>query len=257
MKRQRVMALAKIQLFSLIRTPMNLALTFLLPVIIALVFGLAFAEIILPNEPTFGWTEGTNLFEELAPGLFAYSGLCIIFSVAQSYSKQKDQGILKRINTTPTTPSEFMASSLLTYTSISIIQVAIIGVLFFSLGYRPDGAIAGMSLAFVFMVIFSLSAIGFGLITVTISKNYDVTGGIVQLFVIPQQVIASGLNPIPVATQVVAMFMPVHYASDSITLLFNGTVLTDPRIWGNLMVLVIYCVLVMVAAIYLFKKREL
>lgn len=106
----------------------------------------------------------------MVPGLFALNGLFIAMTVALSFSEDREQGLLKRINTTPTTAAEFMGSHLLSNMSMAILQVAIIGLLTFLMGYHPDGATAGMILAFVFMVIFSLSSIGFGLITATSQK---------------------------------------------------------------------------------------
>jgi hypothetical protein len=50
------------------------------------------------------------------------------------------------------------------------------------------------------------------------------------------------------------MFMLLHYASDALTLLFNGITLSDLRIWGDLMVLIIYSLIIVVLGILLFKK---
>ncbi|MFW9825930.1 MAG: ABC transporter permease, partial [Candidatus Thorarchaeota archaeon] len=137
---------------------------------------------------------------------------------------------------------------------MAVIQVAIIGLISFLIGYRPKGAIVGMTLAFVFMVIFSLSTIGFGLITATIAKSAKAAGGIVWIFILPQQMLASGLYPLPPSTRVISMFMPLHYASDALTLLFNGVALSDVRIWIDLGVLIIFSLVIVGIGILLFKK---
>lgn len=195
---------------------------------------------------------GKSVFEYLVPGLYAFSGLFMAIPVALSFSEDREQGLLKRINTTPTTGTEFIGSHLLSNMSMAIIQVAIIAVLTYLMGYR--GTTEGIILAFVFMVIFSMSTIGFGLITATIAKSAKAAGGVIQIFVLPQQLLASGLYPLPSEAKAVSMFMPLHYASDGLTLLFNGAPLTDLNIWIDLLVLTIFSVVIIFAGILLFKK---
>jgi len=247
MKRQRILALVKIQYKSLIRVPTTLFIILLFPIALTLIFGLAFRSVIIEDT-------GKSVFEFLVPGLFALSGLFMAMPVAQSFSEDREQGLLKRINTTPTTAAEFMGSHLISNMSMAILQVAIIGLLTFLMGYRPDGATAGMILAFVFMVIFSLSSIGIGLITATIAKNPKAAGGIVWIFIFPQQMLASGLYPLPPSTRVISMFMPLHYASDALTLLFNGVALSDLRIWADLGILILFSLVLVIVGILLFKK---
>jgi ABC-2 type transport system permease protein len=214
--------------------------------------GLAFGSITVDD---YGWTgQSGKIFQFMVPGLFAISALFMAMTVAQSFSEDREQGLLKRINTTPTTATEFMGSYLISNMIMAIIQVAIIGLISFLLGYRPDGAIAGMAFAFVFMVIFSLSTIGFGLITATIAKSAKAAGGIVWIFILPQQMLASGLYPLPPSTRVVSMFMPLHYASDALTLLFNGVGLSDLRIWIDFGALIIFSLVIISLGILLFKK---
>ena len=247
MKRQRILAFMKIQYKSLIRVPTNLALILLLPIALTLIFGLTFGSVIIEDI-------GKSVFEFLVPGLFAISGLFMAIPVAMSFSTDREQGLLKRINTTPTTAAEFMGSHLLSNMSLAVLQVAIIALLTFLMGYRSDGATAGMILAFVFMVIFSLSTIGFGLITATIAKSPQAAGGIVWIFLLPQQMLASGLYPLPPSVNVIGMFMPLHYASDALTLLFNGVALSDLRIWADLGILILFSLVLVIAGILLFKK---
>ena len=247
MKRQRILALMKIQYKSLIGVPTTLFIMLLFPIALTLIFGLAFGSVIIEDT-------GQSVFEFLVPGLFALSGLFMIIPVASSFSEDREKGLLKRINTTPTTAAEFMGSHLLSNMSMAILQVAIIGLLSFLMGYRPDGATAGMILAFLFMVIYSLSSIGLGLITATIAKNAKAASGIAWIFILPQQMLASGLYPLPDSTRVISMFMPLHYVSDALTLLFDGIALSDLRIWGDLGALIIFSLVIVIAGILLFKK---
>ena len=134
---RRTLALVKIEFKALIRSPTPLLINLLIPIVLTLVFGFAFGSVVVDD---FGWTGRTmSIFEFLVPGLYAISGLFMAIPVAQSFSEAREQGILKRINTTPTTAAEFMGSHLISNMCIAILQVAIIGILSYLLGYRPEG----------------------------------------------------------------------------------------------------------------------
>jgi ABC-2 type transport system permease protein len=237
----------KMQYKKLISVPTSLFVIILLPIALTMLFALAFGSVI---EEDIGMT----IFEYVVPGLFAISGLFMMIPVAQSFSEEREQGLLKRINTTPTTATEFIGSHLLSNMSMSILQVAIISFLTFLMGYNFKGEPAGMILVFVFMVIFSLSSIGFGLITATIAKSAKAAGGIVWIFIFPQQILAASLYPLPPETKIVSMFMPLHYASDALTLLFNGEALSNYLIWTDLVVLILFSLTLVIVGIVLFKK---
>lgn len=252
MKRQRIFAFVKIQLQSLIKVPTALLIVLLLPVALILIFGFAFGSIYVED---YGWTgQSGYLFEFMVPGFIAISGLFMAIPVALSFSEDREQGLLKRINTTPTSAAEFMGSHVISNMIMAIIQVAIIFILTFLMGGMKFITLEGIILSFVIMVIFSLSTIGFGLITATISKSAKAAGGIVWIFLLPQQLLAANLYPLPPETQIVTMFMPLHYASDALTLLFYGVDLSNLRIWWDLMILVIFSIVLIVAGILLFKK---
>ena len=252
MKRQRILALVKIQFKTLIRVPTAFFIILVLPIALIFIFGLAFGSVYVEG---YGWSglSGT-IFEFLVPGFIAISGLFMAIPVALSFSEDREQGLLKRINTTPTTASEFMGSHIISNMSMAIIQVAIIGILTFLMGGTMNLTPVGMILAFVLMVIFSLSTIGFGLITATIAKSAKAAGGLVWIFLLPQQMLAANLYPLPPETKVISMFMPLHYASDALSLLFNGVALTDLRIWADLGILIIFSLVLVSVGILLFKK---
>ena len=252
MKRQRILALVKIQFKSLIKVPTVLFIVLILPVALILIFGFAFGSIYVED---YGWTNQSGyLFEFMVPGFIAISGLFMAIPVALSFSEDREQGLLKRVNTTPTTAAEFMGSHVISNMVMAIIQVAIIFILTFLMGGMRFITPEGIALSFVIMVIFSLSTIGFGLITATISKSAKAAGGIVWIFLLPQQLLAANLYPLPPETIAVTMFMPLHYASDALTLLFYGVALTDLRIWVDLGILILFSLVLVIVGILLFRK---
>jgi hypothetical protein len=50
------------------------------------------------------------------------------------------------------------------------------------------------------------------------------------------------------------MFMPLHYASDALSLLFFGVELSNLRIWFDLGILVLFSLALIILGILLFKK---
>ncbi len=245
MKSKRIFAILKVEYKNLIRSPAPLSIILLLPVVLIAIFGLIFNSIMIDEI-------GKSVFEYLIPSLYAFSGLFMAIPVSLSFAEEREQGLLKRISTTPMTGTEFIGSHLLSNMSMSIIQVALIAALSFVMGFR--GAPEAVLIALVFMVVFSVTTIGFGLITATISKNAKAAGGMIQIFVLPQQLLAAGFYPLPDEAKVVSMFMPLYYVTDALTLLFNGVALSDVRIWGDLLVIILFSVGIITVGILLFKK---
>ncbi|MBY9007119.1 MAG: ABC transporter permease [Candidatus Lokiarchaeota archaeon] len=246
MKTQRIIALVKMQLTKLYREPANLFLMLLFPAMLTIIFGLAFGD--MPSE-----TPGLSQFHFMAPGLFSYACIFIIMTVAQSFSDDREQGLLKRINITPTTSGEFMGSHIISNTIIAMIQVAIVAVLLFALGYRPEGGVAGIVLAFILMAFLSICSVGFGLITATVSKSAGAATGISFIFIMPQMFFGTFI-PLTDLTRIIAMFLPSYYVTDSLTIIFNGAALTDLSIWINLAVIASISVVIVIIGIQLFKK---
>ncbi|MEM2675681.1 MAG: ABC transporter permease, partial [Candidatus Bathyarchaeia archaeon] len=127
-----------------------------------------------------------SAFEFMAPGMFTFASIFLIMMVAQSFTQDRENGMLKRIRTTPITPAEFMVSQVLAYMLIALIQAVLVFVAVYLMGFRPAVSFSAYLLAFVFILVFSLSNVGFGLITATVSKTSGAATGISFLFVLPQ-----------------------------------------------------------------------
>ena len=106
--------------------------------------------------------------------------------VAQSFTQDRENGMMKRIRISPTTPTEFMASQVASYMGIALIQAALVFMMTYALGFRPNVGIPAYAFAFILVLIFSLSNVGFGLITATIAKSAGAATGLSFLFVLPQ-----------------------------------------------------------------------
>lgn len=246
MNMQRTIALVKIQVKKIIREPAYLFLMILFPAMLTLVFGLGFGEL-------ESGIPGRSQFDVMVPGLFAYACIFIIMIVAQSFTDDREQGLLKRINITPTTSGEFMGSNIISNTIIAMMQVGIVAACTFAMGFRPEGGISGYVLALLFIGFLAVCSVGLGLITATISKNASTATGLSFIFIMPQMFFGTFM-PLTDTTRNIAAFLPSYYVTDSLTMIFNGTALTEIDIWTNLAAVAIISVVIVIVGIQLFKK---
>jgi ABC-2 type transport system permease protein len=241
MNLQGLIALIKMELKKLIRQSANLFLTLLFPAILTLTFGVAF------SDPELGMN--INL---MVPGLIAYACIFIIMTIAQSFSSERQEGLLRRMNTTPMTSSEFMGSQIITNILISILQVIIVFLVAVLIGFKPEGGIGSIFLAFPIIGLFSLSSVGLGLITATISKTPEAATGMSFIFILPQMFFGTFL-PITDTTRSIAMLMPSHYVVDALTMIFGGNGINASVVF-DLGVISIVSVIIIVTGIILFSK---
>ncbi len=128
----------------------------------------------------------TSTFDYFVPGLFSYAAIFLIMSVGQSFTIDRENGLLRRIRTTPTSSIEFMSGHALSNMVVAIIQVTVIFAMAFVIGYRPLGGVPALLMAFLTVIIFSLCCVGFGLITATLAKSPGSATGIAFVFILPQ-----------------------------------------------------------------------
>ena len=239
---QRILALMKMELYKILREPAYLFLMILFPAVLTITLGFAF------NDPELGMA-----FNLMAPGLFAYACIFIIMTVAQSFSEFREQGLLRRLNTTPMSSTDFMFSNILSNMIISMLQVVIVFVLALLFGFRSNSDIVGILVAFLLMAIFSLSSVGLGLITASVSKSAGTATGLSFIFILPQMFFGTFI-PITDTTRPIAMFLPSYYATDALTSIFNGASLTSANILIDFAFISIVSIVIVIIGILLFKK---
>lgn len=242
MNTQRILALMKMELYKILREPAYLFLMILFPAVLTITFGFAF------GDPELGMS-----FNLMAPGLFAYACIFIIMTVAQSFADFREQGLLRRLNTTPMSSTDFMFSNILSNMIISMLQVVIVFVLALLFGFRSNSDIVGILLAFLLMALFSLSSVGLGLITASVSKSAGTATGISFIFILPQMFFGTFL-PITNTTRVIAVFLPSYYATDAFTSIFNGASLLSANILIDFAFIAIFSIVIVILGILIFKK---
>ncbi len=198
-----------------------------------------------------------SAFDYLVPGVFAYGAIFITMTVGGSFSADREDGRLRRLNTTPLTPSEFMISQVLSNMVLGIAQVALVFAAAFAIGYRPSADLAGLGLAFLLVSVLSVACVGFGLITATLAKSSSAATGIAFLFIIPQMFLGtfvSGMAPSAV-TAAAGRFVPAYYVTDALTNLFlRGVPASNVVVLGDLAWVSLASILVLAVGIALFRK---
>jgi ABC-2 type transport system permease protein len=197
-----------------------------------------------------------STFDFWAPGMFTFASIFLIMMVAGSFTEDRENGMMKRIRITPTTPTEFMASQVLSYMVTALVQAILVFVMVYIMGFKPEVGVHVYIFAFTLVLLFSLSNIGFGLITATISKSSGTATGLSFIFVLPQLFLGTFVGAsLSSAAQAAGRFVPSYYVTDALTSLFlRGAVITSPAVLLDLAAVSISCVGILAVGILLYGK---
>jgi oleandomycin transport system permease protein len=176
--------------------------------------------------------------------------------VAQSFATDRENGMMKRIRITPTTSSEFMISQVLSSLIIGLIQALLVFLMVYLMGFRPAVGITVYVFAFLIVLVFTLSNIGFGLITATLARSPGAATGLSFLFVLPQLFLGTFVGAsLSAGAQVAGKFVPSFYVTNALTSVFlRGAALTSTTILLDLAVVSISCLAILAVGIMLYAK---
>jgi ABC-2 type transport system permease protein len=209
------------------------------------------------SSQLFSQTQEKKIFDYMVPGLFAYGAIFLIMTVSQSFTGERSAGLLRRINTTPITAFEFMLSQVVSNMVMAVLQVTLIFITAFLLGYSPLGGPLGLAMAFLIVAIFSLCCVGFGLITATVAKSAGTATGLSFVFIMPMMFLGtfvSGMSP-GTLSGLASRFVPSFYVTDALTSLFlRGVPLSNSVIIFDLSVVSVCSTVVLFIGILLFRK---
>ena len=239
MKLQALKSLFVVEMKKLIRHPVNLFLNLLFPALLTIVFIFTF------SDPELGMS-----INSVVPGLVVYAVIFLIMTVAQSFSS--DRILLRRLNTTPMTSSEFIGSQILSNMVTAMLQVIVVFTLAYLLGFRPESGVISILIALPVTAIFALSSVGFGLITATVSKRPETGTGLSFLFILPQMFFGTFI-PVSSSTQNIAQLVPSHYLFEGLQLIFQGS-WTSNQLFFDLAVISTVSVLTILLGILLFDR---
>jgi ABC-type multidrug transport system permease subunit len=208
------------------------------------------------SSPSLVQANKTTAFEFMMPGIFAFASIFLTMIVAQSFTLDRDSGMLRRINVTPTTATEFMSSQAISNMIEALIQAAVVFAMAFAVGYRPKGDISTLAWAFVLVLVFSLCNVGFGLTTATLAKSPGAATGIAFLFIMPQMFLGTFVGTsLSSSAQSISKFIPSYYVTDALTSLFlRGAPMESPSILFDLTVTMACSIAILMIGVVLFKK---
>jgi ABC-2 type transport system permease protein len=197
-----------------------------------------------------------STFDYFAPGMFTFASVFMIMIVAQSFTTDRENGMMKRIRITPTTASEFMVSQVAAYLVIALIQAVIMFAMTYALGFRPEIGLPVYGFAFLLVLVFSVSNVGFGLITATIAKSSGAATGLSFLFLLPQMFLGTFVGAsLSGAAEIAGKFVPSYYVTDALTSVFlRGAPLGSVTIMLDLAVVCGSCVAILAVGIVLYAK---
>jgi ABC-2 type transport system permease protein len=247
-----ISALARVELQKLYRDPVTLAVLLLMPVGLTVVYYLALSSVTNDYYPV----EGMNHFEYLLPGTMGYAVIYMGMMVALALSEYREAGLLKRLESTPTSAYEYLGSLIIAYVIIAVFQAMIVLLVARLLGYVPLGGLTGLLLACVFLALLGVTAVGLGLLTATVAKNSSAASGLAVIYIVPMMMFGALLAVFNDTTRTIARFTPNFYVSDSLSVIFHEGRVSDSVIWQNLLILAVISLVIVVAGIQLFKRTE-
>lgn len=166
MRTQKIGALVVVELKKLYRDPITPAVLVLMPVGLTVIYYLALSSVTNDYYPV----PGKNHFEYLLPGTMGYAVIYMGMMAALALCEYRDAGLLKRLETTPTSPYEYLGSLIIACVIIAVFQTLIVLLVARLLGYVPLGSLAGLLLACVFLALLAATAVGLGLPTATVAN---------------------------------------------------------------------------------------
>ncbi|MHA1940416.1 MAG: ABC transporter permease [Candidatus Hodarchaeales archaeon] len=190
-------------------------------------------------------------FDLMAPGMFAFAAIFLTMIVAEGFVEERTEGILRRIQVTPTSPTDVILSSVTANMIIAALQVAIIFIVANLMGFSPLTDLSGYMFAFTIVLLLALCNIGFGLITASIAKTPGAATGISFMFILPQMFLGTFV-PVPDA---VGQLVPAYYVTDALTsILLRGAAITSQKVLIDLVIMISFSVVVIIAGIIVFAK---
>ena len=206
-----------------------------------------------PSELT---VKGSSVFESFAPGLFAFASIYMIMIVAQSYTIDRETGVLGRILVTPTTGADIVMGSVLSYLVIALVQALLVFACVYALGYHPAAGIPGLAVGFLIVTVFALCNIGFGLITAAVSKSAGTATGISFAFLMPQLFLGTFVGSALSSTaQEVGRFLPAYYVTDALTSLWTrGASVTSMVVVTDLSAVIVSSAVILGAGVLIFRR---
>lgn len=203
------------------------------------------------GAPTLVDAQRISQFAFMAPGLFGYATVFLIMIVAQALTTEREQGILRRISVTPTTVGDIFAGHIASNLIIGAVQVAMVFVASYAMGFRPLGGVAGVAVAFAAVLTLTVCSVGLGLITAAFARNSGAATGISFVFILPLMFLGTFVP----APESISRLVPTWYVTDALTSIFlRGAPVTSPTIVNDLLAVAGASALIVVVGMLAYRR---
>jgi ABC-2 type transport system permease protein len=201
-------------------------------------------------------TSQISSFDLMAPGIFAYASIFLTMTVAQSFTVDRERGLLKRVAMTPTSPAEFIGGQVIANMAIAALQVCVLFSVMFAIGYHPAVGVGSVVLGAALLLAFALCNVGLGLITATVAKSPGAATGIAFIFIMPQMMLGTFVGSALSSTaQQAGRLVPSYYVTDALTSLWTrGASLDSASVMLDLAIVIVVSLAVLAAGVLVFRR---
>ncbi len=183
--------------------------------------------------------------------MFSYAAIFTSMLVAQVFTEERQQGLLKRVAVTPTSSGDIFAGQILANLATGVVQVLVVLGSSYLMGFRPLGGIGGVMVAFVVTLLLVVTNVGFGLIVATIAKTSGAATGMAFIFILPQMLLGSFVP----APESISKLVPSYYVTQTLTSVFlRGATIGSETILRNLSILGGFAVAVIGLGVLLYSR---
>ena len=240
----RIFTLTKRNLKEIIRDPLSLIFTLVLPLFMEILFYLIFHDL----------TEQFQM-KYLAPGIVVFSQAFLTLFTGLLLSTDKNTSFLTRLYVSKAKSYEFIFAYALSVLPITLVQ----SILFFLIGGIFDTALfgLGMILAIILSVVTSLFFIGMGILFGSICNEKSI-GGVSSIVIVGQSVLSGMWFPVDGLNNGMITFMKVLPFKNATMLIQNMIIGVNDSFNDFILPLLIvlgYTVLAFVVAILVFKNK--
>ena len=241
---KRIFVLSKRNILEIIRDPLSLVFTILLPLVMEILFYFIFHKLTAQFEMKY-----------LAPGIVVFSQSFLTLFTGILISTDRNTSFLTRLYVTRTKSYEFIFSYTIAILPITIVQ----SVLFFIVGGIIDASIftLGMIPAILLSLVTSLFFIAAGILFGSICNEKSI-GGISSIIIVGQSVLSGMWFPIEGLDSSMVTFMKILPFKNA-TMLIQNMITGVNDIFNNfllpLIIVLGYTIIAFVIAIIVFKSK--
>jgi ABC-2 type transport system permease protein len=196
--------------------------------------------------------------DALAPYLISFFSFFLIFLLTGvAFLRERSQGTMERVLVSPLRRSELVIGYILGFTLFALLQ-ALLTVLFVLLVLRVHEQ-GNLGLLFLVTALSTLGGLSLGICVSAFARNEYEIGQFIPLLIVPQLLLGGlffAVKTLPAGLQQLAEVLPLTHANAALSaVMLKGATLGD--LWGDLLFLGVFAVLMLLAAAFTLRREKL